>query len=100
MQVHNQHDQGVSADGNRILWSTYPEGTGQWIKRHGGPAFSDHHAARTEIGGDVFDRSLIPIVSGARTPACYFRHASWARRDSEFKSVQFYDRAHQAKPEP
>ena len=31
-----QGDQGVSADGNRILWSTYPEGIRQWIKRHGG----------------------------------------------------------------
>jgi len=31
-----QGDQGVSADGNRILWSTYPEGIRHWIKRHGG----------------------------------------------------------------
>src|SRR5438034_8085551 len=31
-----QGDQGVSADGNRILWSTYPEGVRQWIKRNGG----------------------------------------------------------------
>ena len=29
-------DQAVSADGNRILWSTYPQSVRQWIKRHGG----------------------------------------------------------------
>jgi hypothetical protein len=31
-----QGDQAVTADGNRILWSTYPESVRQWIKRHGG----------------------------------------------------------------
>jgi hypothetical protein len=29
-------DQAVTADANRILWSTYPEDVRQWIKRHGG----------------------------------------------------------------
>jgi hypothetical protein len=29
-------DQAVTSDGNRILWSTYPESVRQWIKRHGG----------------------------------------------------------------
>jgi hypothetical protein len=29
-------DQAVSADGNRIMWSTYPESVRQWIKRRGG----------------------------------------------------------------
>ena len=31
-----QGDQAVTADGNRILWSTYPESVRQWIKSHGG----------------------------------------------------------------
>ena len=31
-----QADQAVAADGNRILWSNYPESVRQWIKRHGG----------------------------------------------------------------
>ena len=29
-------DQAVAADGNRILWSSYPASLRQWIKRHGG----------------------------------------------------------------
>jgi hypothetical protein len=29
-------DPAVSADGNRILWSTYPASVRQWITRHGG----------------------------------------------------------------
>jgi hypothetical protein len=29
-------DQAVTADANRILWSTYPEDVRQWIKRQGG----------------------------------------------------------------
>jgi hypothetical protein len=29
-------DPAVAADGNRILWSSYPESVRQWIKRHGG----------------------------------------------------------------
>ena len=29
-------DKVVSADGNRILWSTYPESIRRWIKSHGG----------------------------------------------------------------
>lgn len=29
-------NQAVTADGNRILWSTYPESVRQWINRHGG----------------------------------------------------------------
>jgi hypothetical protein len=29
-------DQAVTADANRILWSTYPEAVRQWIRRHGG----------------------------------------------------------------
>jgi hypothetical protein len=35
-RIPSGDDQGVSADGNRILWSTYPEGIRQWINRHGG----------------------------------------------------------------
>jgi hypothetical protein len=31
-----QGDQAVSADGNRILWSTYPESLRRWIRSHGG----------------------------------------------------------------
>jgi hypothetical protein len=31
-----QGDQAVTADGNRILWSTYPESVRQWIRRRGG----------------------------------------------------------------
>jgi hypothetical protein len=31
-----QGDQAVSADGNRILWSTYPESVRRWIRSHGG----------------------------------------------------------------
>jgi hypothetical protein len=31
-----QADQAVAADGNRILWSNYPESVRHWIKRHGG----------------------------------------------------------------
>src|ERR1700758_2668557 len=31
-----QADQAIAADGNRILWSSYPESVRQWIKRHGG----------------------------------------------------------------
>jgi hypothetical protein len=26
----------VTSEGNRILWSTYPESVRHWIKRHGG----------------------------------------------------------------
>jgi hypothetical protein len=29
-------DQAVTSDGNRILWSTYPESVRRWIKSHGG----------------------------------------------------------------
>jgi hypothetical protein len=29
-------DQKVASDGNRILWSTYPESVRRWIKSHGG----------------------------------------------------------------
>jgi hypothetical protein len=29
-------DQAVAAEGNRILWSSYPQSVRQWIKRHGG----------------------------------------------------------------
>jgi hypothetical protein len=29
-------DRVVAADGNRILWSSYPASVRQWIKRHGG----------------------------------------------------------------
>src|ERR1700751_4207845 len=29
-------DQAVTADANRILWSTYPEAVRRWIRRHGG----------------------------------------------------------------
>jgi hypothetical protein len=29
-------DRAVAADGNRILWSSYPASIRQWIKRHGG----------------------------------------------------------------
>jgi hypothetical protein len=29
-------DRAVAADGNRILWSSYPASVRQWIKRHGG----------------------------------------------------------------
>jgi hypothetical protein len=29
-------DQTVTADGNRILWSTYPDSVRRWIKLHGG----------------------------------------------------------------
>jgi hypothetical protein len=31
-----QGDQAVTSDGNRILWSTYPESVRRWIKSHGG----------------------------------------------------------------
>ena len=31
-----QGDGAVVADGNRILWASYPESVHQWIKRHGG----------------------------------------------------------------
>jgi len=31
-----QGDQTVAAEGNRILWSIYPESVRQWIRRHGG----------------------------------------------------------------
>jgi hypothetical protein len=31
-----QGDPAVTADGNRILWSNYPENVRQWIKHHGG----------------------------------------------------------------
>jgi hypothetical protein len=31
-----QGDGAVVADGNRILWASYPESVRQWIKRHGG----------------------------------------------------------------
>jgi hypothetical protein len=29
-------DRAVTADGNRILWDSYPASVRQWIKRHGG----------------------------------------------------------------
>jgi hypothetical protein len=29
-------DKGVAADGNRILWASYPERVRQWIERNGG----------------------------------------------------------------
>jgi hypothetical protein len=29
-------DQAVTSEGNRILWSTYPESVRRWIKSHGG----------------------------------------------------------------
>lgn len=29
-------DGAVAADGNRILWSSYPESVRRWIRRHGG----------------------------------------------------------------
>jgi hypothetical protein len=29
-------DQAVASEGNRILWSTYPESVRRWIKSHGG----------------------------------------------------------------
>src|ERR1700746_1025891 len=29
-------DQTVASEGNRILWSTYPESVRRWIKSHGG----------------------------------------------------------------
>jgi hypothetical protein len=29
-------DQAVAADGNRILWASYPESVRQWIKQRGG----------------------------------------------------------------
>jgi hypothetical protein len=29
-------DRAVAADGNRILWASYPASVRQWIKRHGG----------------------------------------------------------------
>ena len=29
-------DRAVAADGNRLLWASYPENVRQWIKRHGG----------------------------------------------------------------
>jgi hypothetical protein len=31
-----QGDQAVTSDGNRILWSTYPESVRRWIRSHGG----------------------------------------------------------------
>jgi hypothetical protein len=29
-------DQAVAADGNRILWASYPENVRRWIRRRGG----------------------------------------------------------------
>jgi hypothetical protein len=31
-----QGEQAVASDGNRILWSTYPQSVRRWIKSHGG----------------------------------------------------------------
>jgi hypothetical protein len=40
LEFHSAWDaagnQAVTADGNRILWSSYPESIRRWINRHGG----------------------------------------------------------------
>ena len=46
-------DQRVTSEGNRILWSTYPESVRRWIKSHGG-LHSETITERTRTRGDVF----------------------------------------------
>jgi hypothetical protein len=50
-------DQRVTSDGNRILWSTYPESVRRWIKSHGGL----HSETITLSGPELADVSCLPV---------------------------------------
>jgi hypothetical protein len=47
-------DRAVAADGNRLLWTSYPENVRQWIRRHGGL-----HAGLITLGGPEL-RLMLP----------------------------------------
>jgi hypothetical protein len=47
-------DRAVAADGNRLLWASYPENVRQWITRHGGL-----HAGLITLSGPEL-RSMLP----------------------------------------
>jgi hypothetical protein len=42
-------DQAVAADGNRILWASYPENVWRWIRRRSGHARPAQHVKRSGI---------------------------------------------------
>jgi hypothetical protein len=51
-------DQAVAADGNRILWASYPENVRRWIRRRSG------HARPLTLSGAGIGRhvSRLPLI--------------------------------------